>query len=404
MKNKWFSFALILLASTAHARHFTEIEFEGLEATKQATLEDLLPRALPAEISDDELREFSRRVKNLGLFDQVTTSEEGSKIKVVLKHKSTLSPIVSFSSGKTLEDSSATFGLVDYDGFGRATRVGAKIAYAERGINFAAWIDEHTYSPNSWAQEIEVYRTSSGFRFQDGSTSWSRNRLGGFLEWVTPFKYGSRVIYEIQPSIYYENFSNTNGQNPRDGYYFGSLFEVIYDAYKWDDLAPHGYKAVLELRPGYFTDGSFRGEMRGKFSAAHSFSDRTAFTMFLNSNIVNSGNVNHSILIGSQQGVRGLPDSLYRCSFVNYGNFELRHSIGIAPRLFLQPTLFADAAVFQPMNSGGSVESWVQAISTGAGLRIVPTGLTQLLARLDVAKLHLPNDAWMVQFGITQYF
>lgn len=404
MKNKWFNFALILLASTAHARNFTAIEFEGLEATKQATLEDLLPRVLPAEISEDELREFSRRVKNLGLFDQVTTSEEGSKIKVVLKHKSTLSPIVSFSSGKTLEDSSATLGLVDYDGFGRATRVGAKVAYAERGINFAAWIDEHTYSPNSWAREIEAYRTSSGFRFQDSSTSWSRNRLGGFVEWVTPFKYGSRVIYEIQPSVYYENFSNTNGQNPRDGYYLGSLFEVIYDAYKWDDLTPHGYKAVLELRPGYFTDGSFRGEVRGKFSAAHAFSDRTAFTMFLNSNIVNSGNVNHSILIGSQQGVRGLPDSLYRCSFVNYGNFELRHSIGIAPRWFLQPTLFADTAVFQPMNSDGSVGSWVQALSTGAGVRLVPTGLTQLLARLDVAKLHLPNDTWLVQFGITQYF
>lgn len=386
-------------------QEITEVEFIGLESTKKDAALDLLPRSLPTQMTDEEVREYSRRIKNLGLFDSIQVSVEGTHLKVQLRHKSTLSPIVSFSSGKTFEDSSATLGVIEHDFLGSASKVGAKASYAERGVNFSIWLDQHPYNANKWAKEYEAYRYSSGFRFSDTTSTWSRNRLGGFLEWLSPFHYGGRIRYEFQVSTYYENFTSQTGViSPSDGLYLGALFEIIYDAYRWDDLTPSGYRWTLELRPGGLTRGTFRGETRLKLLAATPLGDKSALYFNASAAAVNSGDVNHSILIGSQQGVRGLPDSFYRSSIANFLNIEFRHAFQIFNRIYLQPMLFTDVAAFQAMNSGGQVTDWTTALSAGTGLRIVPTGLTDLLFRMDAAWLLLPTRGWLVQFGISQYF
>jgi hypothetical protein len=386
-------------------RLVTDIDFVGLESTKLEVVMDLLPRPLPTELTEGEIQEFKRRVKNLGLFDSVVVTREESHLRVKLSHKTTLSPNVHFSSGKTLRDSSATLGLTEYDFLGTAAALGGKLSYAERGLNFALWLDQQPYSPTKWAREYEIYRLSSGFRFTDSENTWSRNRTGGFIEWITPFHYASHLRYEFQLMAYHESFTNLSAApSPEDGVYLGSLFEIIYDAYRWDDLTPSGYKFTLEMRPGMMTRGTFRGESRLKLITAYSFLERTALLLNASAAGVNSGDINHSILIGSQQGVRGLPDSLYRCSLVSYANLELRHSIRLFNRNFLQPTVFTDVASFLPMNSIGQTTSWTQAWSTGVGLRFIPASLTHLILRLDVSRLHLPTQTWLAQFGISQYF
>ena len=56
------------------------------------------------------------------------------------------------------------------------------------------------------------------------------------------------------------------------------------------------------------------------------------------------------------------------------------------------------------MDARGRATSWLGAISTGAGLRIVPTFLTQIVGRVDLARLHAPEERWFLQIGVTQYF
>ncbi len=388
-----------------NAQEITEVELIGLESTRKDAVLDLLPRSLPTQMTDEEVREYSRRIKNLGLFDSIQTSIEGTHLKVQLRHKSTLSPIVSFSSGKTFEDSSATLGVIEHDFLGSASKVGAKASYAERGVNFAVWADQHPYSANQWAKEYEIHRYSSGFRFSDTTSTWSRNRLGGFLEWLSPFHYGGQMRYEFQVSSYYESYSNQTGAgSPSDGLYLGALFEMIYDAYLWDDLTPSGYRWSLELRPGGLTRGTFRGEARLKFLGAVPLGDQSVLYLNTSAAAANSGDVNHSIIIGSQQGVRGLPDSFYRSAIANFANIEFRHAFRLLSRIYIQPVLFTDVAVFQAMDSRGQVTDWTTALSAGTGLRIVPTGLTDLLFRMDAARLLLPSTSWLVQFGISQYF
>ncbi len=120
--------------------------------------------------------------------------------------------------------------------------------------------------------------------------------------------------------------------------------------------------------------------------------------------IVNPGDPNHSLLLGSQQGVRGLSDSLYRNFAHAFTNIELRHAFQLARRWFLQPALFTDAAAFQPMNARGDRERWIAGLNTGGGLRLIPTALVNVLLRVDAAWLHLPEPGWLIQGGISQYF
>jgi hypothetical protein len=125
---------------------------------------------------------------------------------------------------------------------------------------------------------------------------------------------------------------------------------------------------------------------------------------YTNGSAVNGGNPNHSALLGSQAGVRGLPDSLFRNRAQAYANLELRHAIEIAKRWYVQGVLFTDAAVFESMDARGKARPATSAWSTGAGLRLLPTALVDTLLRVDVAYLLHPFTTWFVQGGINQYF
>ena len=78
----------------SETQEIIDVDFIGLQSTKREVVMDLLPRPLPDQITDDELREFKRRIKYLGLFDSVLVKREGTRLKVALSHKGTLSPIV----------------------------------------------------------------------------------------------------------------------------------------------------------------------------------------------------------------------------------------------------------------------------------------------------------------------
>lgn len=382
------------------------IEIQGNGSTKKEALIEILPRQLPTTMTNAEIVEYSRRIKNLGIFDLVKVSKIDNKLLLEVRRKRTLSPIIGFSTGKTIQDTSAVLGLNEHDFLGDGTKLGGKVGYNDRNLNFMAWIAEHSYRHNRWSRELEVYGLSSSFRFNDDEDdAWTRNRLGGFLELVSPFKYDSPLLYEFQVQVYREDYSNVNiNKNLESATYFGTLFEVIYDRYSWDDLNPHGFRGVIEMRPGMMTNGEFRGEAVAKFIAATPLAENTSLVMNGKLAAVNSGNVNHSLLIGSQSGVRGLDDSFYRTSALGYLNLEVRHSMEVWERTFIQPVLFVDMARFRPMDSEGNNKAWVNALSTGAGVRLIPTGYTNLLLRADIARLHTPSEDWLFQVGITQYF
>jgi hypothetical protein len=388
----------------------TALSIEGSDG-KDDEIRELLPRPLPTELTDAEITELTRRIKNLALFDQVDVERRGSVLSVKVRRKFVLKPIFDFSTGKTLADVGGTLGVVHNDIDGHASRLGIEVGYAERRPRFSISYYEHPYRPRSWQNEYEVYYAGSSFRFEgaDSGRAWTRNRLGAEVEFLSPTVYGSRFRFEMQFNAYREVVTDIESQtaatfSPRDGTYLGVANEFIFDNYTWNDLVPKGFRAALEVRPGAFVGPSeARHELRGRATAAIPLGERTGIVFYTLGDLLNGGNPNHSVLVGSQEGVRGLPDALHRNRIATWGNLELRHAIEIASRWYVQGVLFTDAAVFEPMDAGGHATKWVGAWSTGAGVRLLPTALVDTLLRIDGSRLHYPFGAWFVQFGITQY-
>ena len=232
-----------------------------------------------------------------------------------------------------------------------------------------------------------------------------------------PFPYGSSWRFAILPLGYYETH---NGERPptlaESGWFAGVGLRAVHDAFEWHDLVPRGFRFGLEVTPGFFfADGQRRGRhsVTAQTLTAFRFSQRTGLVNNIVGEAVNPGDVNHSFLLGSISawrgsfgtvgGVRGLPDNRNRDAAHLFSNIELRHSLGLTSRLFLQGALFVDGGVYGRMNSAGDVLPAEPALSGGAGIRLLPTFLAWAILRMDGGRLFLPEPAWFVQFAFSQY-
>ena len=383
------------------------VHVEGLIHTEQETILRLLPRPLPAECTRAEVEEFERRVRNLSLFDRVQVTQDGSTVTVDVQEKITLAPILNFTSGSNVKDLNATVGLVEYNLFGTGTQLGGQFNYSQRGPNVDLWLSQHAYEPGRWAKEIKGSYNVNGIRFADSASTWNRNRIGSELELKGPYQYGSPLRYEVVLKFYREQIDDEKGtQRPPNGYYVGVIPEVTWDKYHWNDLVPSGYRISLELRPGFFFGANQqRHEIEMRYLQGIPLGETTV--LMINSvaeAVNNSGNPNHSLLIGSITGVRGLSDNLYRNRALAYTNMEFRHAIQVAPRWAVQGVLFSDFGAFQSFTEEGNLRDWRGAVNVGTGVRVIPTFLSNTLLRVDVAHLFSPSPNSLIQFGITQYF
>lgn len=383
------------------------LQIEGLIHTKQETIIRLLPRSLPAEFTRAEIDEFERRVRNLSLFDHVQVTRDGQVITLEAHEKVTLAPILNFTSGSSLKDLNATVGVVEYNLFGTGTQLGGQFNYSQRGPNVDLWLSQHAFEPNRWAKEFKGSYNVNGIRFADSSSTWTRNRIGGEFELRGPYSYDWPLRYEVVVKFYRELVDAVQGSNrPPDGYYVGLIPELIWDKYHWHDLVPNGYRISLELEPGFlFGANQQRHEAKLRYLQGIPLASTTVFMINGVAEAVNnSGNPNHSVLIGSIAGVRGLSDNLYRNRAQAYANLELRHAVSMAPRWAVQGVLFTDFGAFQSFTENGNFLDWRGAVNVGAGVRLVPTFLSNTLLRVDVAHLFSPSQNTLVQVGITQYF
>ena len=378
---------------------------EGVRRTRPDALLDLLPRPLPAEFSQAELLEFERRIRNLSLFDHVQVTVQEQTLVVEVREKFTLAPILNFTSGSTPQDLNATGGLVEYNVDGNGTALGGLFNYSQRGPNVEVWLSQHAYSPNRWAKELKGAYNSHGIRFADSATAWDRRRVGGEFELKAPYWYGSPLRFEMVAKVYREEIHEAKGARPPDGTYIGLIPEITWDQYHWHDLVPKGYRVSLELRPGYFLGpNQNRHEWRIKYLQGVPLGDTTVLMINATAEAVNAGNANHSLLLGSQVGLRGLSDNLLRNHAQTYANVEFRHAIQFAARWAIQFVAFSDFGAYQTFTEDGKVKGWRGAVSAGGGGRLIPTFLSNTLLRVDYARLMEPVPNNLLQIGITQYF
>lgn len=393
--------------STEDPVQIDRVVIEGTIHTRETTLIRLLPRPVPDRFARAELDEFERRVRNLSLFDHVRVTNEAEILRVAVQEKITLAPILNFTSGSTAQDLNATVGLVEYNVWGTGTQLGGQFKYSQRGPNAEVWLSQHPFEPARWGKEVKGFYNVNDIRFADSTLSWTRNRFGAELELRGPYGYGSPFRYEVVLEVYREVALEEQTFHPlSNGYYVGLIPEFTWDRYHWDDLVPSGYRISLDLKPGFFFGANQqRHEVKLRYLQGLPLGTMTVLMINSVAEAVNdTGNPNHSLLLGSIVGIRGLPDNLYRNRAQTYTNLEFRHAVSIAPRWALQGVLFTDIGTFQSFAEGGGLRTWKGAVNVGGGVRIIPTFLSNTLLRVDVARLLAPNQNTLVQVGITQYF
>lgn len=409
------SFAAALLLQVAGCA-VNRVEPHGFSRVKLGVLEEILPRPVPACITDDELGELERRLWALGLFDDVRVERANDAVVVTVREKWTLIPGIDAGTGQTAADSYVAVTLVESNTAGHAIECGGYGAYYERAWSGETWCGEHQNAARRLTFEGALQHVGSGFWFDDEPYTWERRRIGGRFGVRLPFFYGTRFRFAILPSVYHES---SKGDLPPDnlsrGWFAGVGLRIARDAYEWHDLAPKGTRLSMEVTPGGFFAADYRHRhgVLAQLLGSIRITERTALIANVVGEAVTPGDPNHSVLLGSISawrgsfgtigGVRGLPDNRNRDAWHTFGNLELRHGLGLTKRLFLQPALFVDGGVYARMNASGDVQRPEPALSAGGGLRLVPTFLAWFVPRVDAGRLFLPEPAWFVQFAFSQY-
>jgi len=401
-----FIMAAVLVSGEAAAAHVDRLEATGLGTTKVETITELLPRDTPGEFTDDELHEFERRVRNLALFDSVHVSVTGGVLHVDARRKVNVEPEFDFATGRTLKDTQLSLGALHHDVDGKASTFGIRAGYAERFAQFEMALSQHTYRARKWAYEAIGYYGGSEFRFEGSPADWVRGRLGGEFEVKPPYWFATPFHLHASINAYAEkSVFARGGEAPPSGVALSPWLEAYWDRWTFNDLTPHGLVCGLRLAPGIFL-GPNKPRHLARFDCIVGvpLSERTVLAARGVAELVNGGNVNHSVLLGSQEGVRGLPDTFHRDRAHAYTNVELRHAFDLGKRWYLQPAAFVDAARFQSMDARGVARPWQSALAVGGGVRLLPTALIDTVLRVDLSRLLLPNRVWFVQLGIEQYF
>lgn len=397
---------MVLVATGARGAEVEHLEVKGVGSTSTTAVAALLPRALPSTFTDAELREFERRLRNLGLFDRLEVRLRGRTLAIEVDRKDNIEGDFEASSGATPRDTDVEAAVLHHDVDGRATTFGAGVGYGERFAQFRILLNQHPYRAREWSWDSDAYYGGSELRFLGVPNEWIRARIGGGAYAKPPYSYATPFRFRFGVQGYGERavFAE-GGRAPPDGVFVGSSAEVYFDRWSFHDVAPHGLLVTLRLAPGWLVGpGQPRHHVRAEGVGAVPIGTHTVLAARVVAEAATTGNPNHGLLLGSQTGVRGLPDTLLRDAAHAFANVELRHAIEIASRLYVQPVLFADAARFLPMNVDGGTARWLSAYSCGAGVRVIPTALIDMLFRIDLARMVAPSRSWFLQVGLEQYF
>jgi hypothetical protein len=394
-----------LCGTPVYAEPISSLRVEGNAKTRPSTFRSLLPRDLPAALSAAEVLEFERRVRNLEIFDAVDVHVDGAELVVVVREKWTLIPSLELSTGKTLSDTSIELGVTEFNFLGTGDALGGSVSYEQRGPNGEVVWDEHAYNPRRGAFGIQGGYYSSSLRFDSGE-AWYRDRAGAEIAWRLPYGYDTPVRFALEMSVFHERVSRREGgAEVPSGLEIGTNLNITWDRYTWNDLAPSGYAVRIEAGPGIFVSAMQpRHALEGGAKAAWAITETTVLTGQVTYEAVSAGNANHSALLGSVKGVRGLDDAFHRNHAQGVANIEARQAWRFASRWALQGAVFGDAASFAPFDARGRSHGFTSALSVGAGARLIPTFLAGLLLRVDLARLLHPTERWFVQFGLSQYF
>lgn len=377
----------------------------GAERTTACAVCDLLPRPLPDRYSDVEFEEFLRRVANLQIFDSYSVHVNGDELLVDVHERWTLIPSLELSTGASIRDLYAALTMTEYNFWGSANMAVGSVSYDHENINFYLAYVPHLYRPAAWTPAFAIFRDALSLAFEKESSSWNVTATGARVTVRPPFGFDALFRYEFGVESSWEvSHADAGKEAPAGGLNVLGIAMLAFDRYTFDDFAPKGYRCDAKFYAGELI-GANQMRFRALLEcvAALPLAGLLGIDLRLYADWRNAGNARWSTYVGGRQ-VRGAPAGIYWTSAVANFNVEIRQGLRLTSFMGMQIVAFVDSATFAPMNSSGRICADVYAFNAGAGLRVVPTFLSHVVARFDVGRLWAPERSNFFQIGFNQYF
>jgi hypothetical protein len=407
-----FALAFLVTVTTRTSRAqpacVERLNVTGLNRTRESFVRDLLPREFPICLSSVEVAEYERRLWDAEIFDDVAVSVNGNALDVAIREKWTLIPGFDFSSAQTLRDSYFNVSLTEFNMLGRGSSLAASVSWIQRGLNLELSWSENEFLARKYSFEAAAQWLTSDVFFESRQ-EWSTTRVGASFGLRPNYRYNApiRMVWNVR-GYHEQSDGQLTSAVPRDGVYLGAGAKLTWDKYEWSDLTPHGYRITAELNPGILVRRSRlrpRHELNLDLLWGHALGERTVLVGRTALDTVSPGDPNHAVILGTADGVRGLPDNLLRNAVHVYANLEIRHALKFSKRLFLQVAAFTDAAVYVRQSADGTLEKAKATVAVGAGLRLVPTFLSGVVPRVDAGGVVYQGQLEpFIRFSTSQYF
>ena len=397
----------------------SSIDIQGLERTRESVVLNELTLAPGQDVTEEDLIESRRRLRNLPLFRQTTfdlqdTDGDGQRLVISVDERWTLLPSANFST--TDDTTLLRLGAREINLMGRYIELGAAYERLTGLHSGEIWFRNPRLRGRTLDVAVDAQYRNRIYPSYDDEGAID----GGFA--IRRISLSSEALHEISPWIHLgARFQALSDQPSLD-----PVGATMRDAQQQRGLPPSsrlfrpgllariGQMNQLGLVMGGITldlqiDGASQSlGSTDSFLAADAVL-RGAISLPYQSNLLTrlrlgrtgAASPQHQLYIGGLDEVRAFPDMRFRGSHRWYANAEYRiPSLG-NEWVTLQHVFFVDAGA---IGDATSDLRGLDALSTGLGLRLKSPRIHGLALRFDLAlSLHGGGDA-PFGFGSRQFF
>ncbi len=414
-----FAFLLLLKTSAFSASNLvTEIKIQGLQKTSEHVVErELLLKN--GQIFDQTLWDESiQRIRNLQVFSlvlpEMQITPEGYKLRIQLKEKWTLVPIVKLGGGGDIQF--YTLGAYNVNSFGQYIELGGQYENLGGRHNGVIWFRKPRIYDSSWKVGGDLWSTLRGVTTYDsegesnGAYILNRRKINIFTE----KELSSHLIFGFGFESIEESFLNdmlsekdiaANQMNrsmfsdkmtvnqPRASVTIGRL---NYDNHLVDGTA-------LVLTQEYLLSSRINERFNLDLRSFYLLSQywNIGFRYFMSE--TNSEFIQHQPEAGGLREVRGYQDARFRGSAMHFFNFDARKDIYSNSLYILQAIGFIDGGGISD-KSTRLLQASEDFYSVGLGLRAIVPSVYRLNLRFDTALATSDKNPSRVSFGLQQFF
>lgn len=373
-----------------------------------------------ARITDGKIQEspevIEQRLLGTGLFSQVKVKTQGSKSSIDVTERWTFIPIIKFSSGGGV--SQTTLGAYEANLFGSLNEVGLQYERLEDTNSGVTWYKSPYLFSNRTGIDLQLWRINrlrtkynqkEDDPIVDNGFLHIRDKAYLGLTHIFHDKLKTRLFYEYNLDEFSDRLVPEEAQGiikaqglpPNTEVHFAGIGFELGQLYQ-DDFLIDGTLLTGDFQYGFPSSDDVQEFFLSNLTLQYFKTlGRNTFAQRVMTGATDTNVLQYWNYLGGLDRIRGFVDNRFAGRYFWLSNSEFRIPLIEKESWVLQGTTFLDLVSTSEYFKGlGSLT----ASSAGAGARIILPKIYRFVFRLDWAKPIKKNDNNEISFGVQQFF